>query len=397
MIEFFVAGESGDEADAEDIAAAGDGEAAEGGDVAILFGALEEEREPVDFAEACEVPCGEDGGVVRAFRGDLEAEADGVGGLPEIVVGETAVETEGSGAFVVAVVEFDAAVEREGVLGFEVDVDGAGGGALFEVRGDAEVALTVVAEDGAVDVGEVEDGAFCEFGDGGGDGAGGMEATAADAEPADGVFGDLEEDDAGVAVLGGDLDGDGGETCIVIGFFEGGAGEVDVCDGAGASEEGVDGFFDGEWRERAGAFDAVLADGERVALGGGGIRGWEWCHEGEKSEDGGSRHGVREWRLRKAESTAPAQTTSAARGPLIPANGPECLWPGRVTDEARGRAGCYLGVTRPPSVERKTLKLASSKRPPPEGASTLRIWSRSALAKVSLMPVRPLCGLRMRL
>jgi hypothetical protein len=141
-------------------AAAGDGEAAEGGDIAILFGALEEEREPIDFAEASEVPCGEDGGVVRAFRSDLEAESGGVGGLPEVVVGETAVEAEGRGAFVVAVVEFDAAVEREGVFGFEVDVDGTGGGALFEVRGDAEIALTVEAEDGAIDVCEVEDGAF---------------------------------------------------------------------------------------------------------------------------------------------------------------------------------------------------------------------------------------------
>jgi hypothetical protein len=156
-----------------------------------------------------------------------------------------------------------------------------------------------------------------------------MEATAADAEPADWVFGDVEEDDAGVAVLGGDFDGDGGEACVVIGFFEGGASEVDVCDGAGASEEGVDGFFDGEGRERAGAFDAVFADGERV------FRGVEGGHEGEESEEGGSRHGVREWRWRKAESTVPAQTTRAAREPLIPANGPECLWPGLVTDEVK--------------------------------------------------------------
>ena len=102
---------------------------------------------------------------------------------------------------------------------------------------------------------------------------------------------------------------------------------------------------------------------------------------------------------RDDEASNARRTAKISRAPRAPKTGIP-----RGAEGPRGRSAArwtairhYFGTTSPPSVKRCTLKFASSNRPPPAGASTFLIWSRSALAKVSLKPTKPVCGFRMRL
>ena len=119
--------------------------------------ALEGESEPIDIRDAGRVKAREDLDFVGILRGCLGAAADGVAELPEVVVIERGVQAERRRIRAVAVVEFQAAVERERVLDVEIDIHRPGEDARLDDRGNAPIRKLIEADEILLGLGKVDE------------------------------------------------------------------------------------------------------------------------------------------------------------------------------------------------------------------------------------------------
>src|SRR5690606_29795007 len=136
------------------------GGAAECGDVAVLLHGLEHEVPAFLTGQGQHVEGGINLGIVLAFRSSLDIEPKGVAELPEIAVAESPAHAPVGGAAVVAVVDFNAAVQGQFVLDVQVDVHRAGQHAGTDFGGDTQAGLLVEGDDVALHLIEIGDAAL---------------------------------------------------------------------------------------------------------------------------------------------------------------------------------------------------------------------------------------------
>ena len=189
----------------KNLPAAVDGGAAQGGDVGLLAGSLQEEGERRELWDSGEVVSRENLDLIDVLGGDLEARAQSVAALPEVAVVECTIEPQVAGAGAVPVIELDAPMEREAVLDLEIYIHHAGFFALPDGRGYPPVWPSVEGEQIGAHRVELGKGArgkglglFLDL-------AGQKVSAPDDTEPSHGVLRDLEVDDAPAWPGEGDL------------------------------------------------------------------------------------------------------------------------------------------------------------------------------------------------
>ena len=198
--------------------------------------------------------------------------------LPEVAVADAAVEPQLGGIRAIAVVQLDVAMQREGVLDREVDIDRAGRHAglacHFRTHGDPPVRPLICADHLLVQLVEVGDGPRSDGGETFADGIEREIPRAFDPEAADLVFDDFEKDDTTPAFLLRNLDLDGVETFVVIGFFQGGTRILYIVDRPVGAEERINRVADFHGSEDLRSGDAIFPNEEFACAGGAGSRPW---------------------------------------------------------------------------------------------------------------------------
>ena len=189
-------------------------------DLAVLARGLEHERDPVDGWRAGYVVTGKNEGITRALRGDLEACANGVSHLPQIVVAHRGVEAQRRRIRAVAVVQLHAAVQGEFILHCQLHIDSSRRLSNCKRGSDLKIGCLVEGDDVALHIVEIRHAALCERRGHFFDPLDVKETRSFHAQAAYGRLGDLQHNDAGIHALGWHGDGNGLVPFVVVGFFQ---------------------------------------------------------------------------------------------------------------------------------------------------------------------------------